>query len=59
MVDFKDNLELYKLMIEKLGITVLSRLEQDLNIKNSGIVIDTPALNLKNFDVIESIVSNF
>ncbi|RCK55284.1 mRNA cleavage and polyadenylation factor CLP1 [Candida viswanathii] len=59
MVDFNDNLDLYKLMIEKLGITVLSRLDQDLNIKNSGIIVDTPPLNLKNFDVIESIVSNF
>lgn len=59
MVDFNENLELYKLMIEKLGITVLSRLEQDLNVKNSGIIVDTPALTLKNFDVIESIVSNF
>ncbi|EMG45358.1 hypothetical protein G210_4461 [Candida maltosa Xu316] len=59
MVDFNDNLELYKLMISKLGITVLSRLDEDVNLKNSGIIVDTPALSLKNFDVIESIVSNF
>ena len=59
MADFNDNVDFYKLLIEKLGIAVLSRLDQDLNIKNSGVIIDTPALTLKNFDIVESMVSNF
>ncbi|KGQ98212.1 protein Clp1 [Candida albicans P87] len=59
MADFNDNVDFYKLLIEKLGIAVLSRLDQDLNIKNSGVIIDTPALTSKNFDIVESMVSNF
>lgn len=55
----KQNLDLYKYQIEQLGITVLSRLEQDLQCRDSGVVVDTPALGIKDFEVIEAIVGDF
>ncbi|KAK6460686.1 protein CLP1 [Scheffersomyces coipomensis] len=57
--DINQNLDLYKYQISKLGVTVLSRLEEDLSIRNSGIVIDTPPLSIKDFTIIENIVSDF
>ncbi|KAI5959473.1 CLP1 [Candida pseudojiufengensis] len=54
-----DNLDLYKYQISQLGITVLSRLENDLKVKNSGIIVDTPPLSIKDFAVIENIISDF
>ncbi|RLV93832.1 mRNA cleavage and polyadenylation factor CLP1 [Spathaspora sp. JA1] len=55
----RENLDLYKYQISQLGITVLSRLEQDLQVRNGGLIIDTPSLNIKDFNIIENIVSDF
>ncbi|EGW31230.1 uncharacterized protein SPAPADRAFT_141490 [Spathaspora passalidarum NRRL Y-27907] len=55
----RENLDLYKYQISQLGITVLSRLEQDLSVRNGGVIIDTPSLDIKDFSVIENIVSDF
>lgn len=57
--DFKDNLDLYKYQISKMGVTVMSRLEEDINVRNSGIIIDTPPLTIKDSTIIENIVSDF
>ncbi|KAK6200491.1 protein CLP1 [Scheffersomyces amazonensis] len=54
-----ENLDLYKYQISKLGVTVLSRLEEDITIRNSGIIIDTPSLTIKDITIIENIVSDF
>lgn len=58
-LDPADNLELYKYQTSKLGIVVTSRLEQDPQVRNSGVIIDTPALTIKDVGVIENIVSDF
>ncbi|KAK6455839.1 protein CLP1 [Scheffersomyces xylosifermentans] len=55
----EENLDLYKYQISKLGVTVLSRLEEDVNVRNGGIIIDTPPLSIKDITVIENIVSDF
>lgn len=55
----QDNLELYKYQISKLGVAVMSRLEEDITVKNSGLLIDTPPLSVKDFTIIENIVSDF
>lgn len=57
--DFQTNLELYKYQISKLGLAIMSRLEEDENIANSGVVIDTPPFTIKDYTVIENIVSDF
>lgn len=54
-----ENLELYKYQISQLGITVVSRLEQDATCRDSGVIVDTPPLGIKDFAVIESIISDF
>ncbi|KAI5968492.1 CLP1 [Candida theae] len=54
-----ENMDLYKYQVSQLGITVVSRLEQDLQCGNSGVVVDTPPLGIKEFDVIESIIGDF
>ena len=54
-----DNLELYKYQVSKLGVVVMSRLEEDADVRNSGVIIDTPALNIKDINVMENIVSDF
>lgn len=54
-----DNLDLYKYQISKLGVAVVSRMEEDIMVKNSGLLIDTPPLSIKDFTIIENIVSDF
>lgn len=54
-----DNLDLYKYQISKLGVAVVSRMEEDIAVKNSGLLIDTPPLSIKDFTIIENIVSDF
>lgn len=57
---FQDNLDLYKYQVSKLGVAVMSRLqENDLGVRLSGVLVDTPPLTIKDFSVIESIVSDF
>ncbi|ODV81501.1 protein CLP1 [Suhomyces tanzawaensis NRRL Y-17324] len=58
-VNFDDNLDLYKYQISKLGLTVMSRVEEDPKIKSSGIIIDTPPLAIKDISLIENIISDF
>ncbi|KAG5418119.1 CLP1 [Candida metapsilosis] len=55
----KENLDLFKYQISQLGITVVSRLEQDPQCRDSGIIVDTPPLGIKDYPVIESIISDF
>ncbi|KAI5967330.1 CLP1 [Candida margitis] len=57
--EIKENLDLYKYQISQLGITVLSRLEHDARCRDSGVVVDTPPLGIKDFDIIQSIISDF
>lgn len=59
MLDFEKNIDHFNFQISKLGVTVLSRLEEDINIRNGGIIIDTPQLNMKHFNIIENIISDF
>lgn len=54
-----ENLDLYKYQISKLGVAVMSRMEEDITVKNSGLLIDTPPLSIKDFTIIENIVSDF
>lgn len=54
-----DNLKFYKYNVSRLGVTVCSRLEEDENLKKSGLIIDTPALSYKNIQLIEDIISDF
>ncbi|CCE80364.1 Piso0_003480 [Millerozyma farinosa CBS 7064] len=55
----EDNLELYKYQISRLGIAVMSRLEEDVLLKSSGLIIDTPPLSIKDVTIIENIISDF
>lgn len=57
--NFNENIELYKYQISKLGVAVMSRLEEDINVKNSGLLVDTPPLSMKDITVIENIVSDY
>lgn len=57
--DFNTNLELYKYQVSRLGVAAISRLEEDMSIKNSGMIIDTPALSFKDVGLIENILSDF
>lgn len=57
--DFNTNIDLYKYQVEQLGEVTMERLNKDPMIKNSGCVIDTPPLTIKNYDIIESIISSF
>ncbi|EGV66140.1 hypothetical protein CANTEDRAFT_112565 [Yamadazyma tenuis ATCC 10573] len=57
--DFAANLDLYRHHISKLGVATMSRLEEDIAVKNSGVIIDTPALTIKDIRLIEDIVSDF
>lgn len=57
--DIDKNMKFYKYNISRLGITACSRLEEDEKMNKSGIFIDTPALNIKNIQLIEDIISDF
>ncbi|KAH3685079.1 hypothetical protein WICPIJ_003956 [Wickerhamomyces pijperi] len=57
--DINTNLKFYKENISRLGLTALSRLQVDLDIKRTGMIVDTPPLGLKNIDLIQDIVSDF
>lgn len=58
-VNINDNVELFKYQASQLGKAALSRIAQDDDIRVGGIVIDTPALGMKDFPVIECLVSEF
>ncbi|CUM67173.1 uncharacterized protein PRCAT00004866001 [Priceomyces carsonii] len=57
--NIKDNDELYKYQISRMGVAVMSRIEEDINVRNGGLIIDTPPLSIKDFNIIENIVSDF
>lgn len=57
--NYKSNVELFKYQVSKLGIAVMSKLEEDSIIRDSGLIIDTPAFTTKDFNIIENIVSDF
>lgn len=54
-----ENLELYKYQVSKLGVATMSRFEDDILIKNSGLIIDTPPLTRNDFNLIENVISDF
>ncbi|KAI5953224.1 CLP1 [Candida jiufengensis] len=58
-IDIHDNLDLYKYQLSQLGNLVSSRLENDTICNNSGIIVDTPSLGMKEFPIIENIISDF
>ncbi|KAI0463543.1 hypothetical protein LJB42_002543 [Komagataella kurtzmanii] len=53
------NEPLYKYEVSRLGVSCLSRLEEDPIVGNSGLVVDTPPLSIKNLNIIENIISDF
>lgn len=57
--NFTQNTDLYNYQVSKLGVAAISRLEDDPEVKNSGMIIDTPPLALKDIKLIENIVSDF
>lgn len=57
--DIAENVELFKYQVSQLGVAALSRLDQDESIRQGGMIIDTPPLSMKEFTVIENIVSDF
>lgn len=54
-----ENVELFKYQVSQLGVAALSRFSDDNSIRTSGMIIDTPALSMKDITVIENIVSDF
>ncbi|CDK25710.1 unnamed protein product [Kuraishia capsulata CBS 1993] len=56
---FSDNDKLYKYEISQLGISVLSRLRNDQVVGESGLVVDTPAFKITDYELIENIISDF
>ncbi|CAN3358793.1 mRNA cleavage and polyadenylation factor Clp1p [Diutina catenulata] len=59
-----DNLDQYKYQISKLGVAVMSRMEQDRDVGSAGCVIDTPSFLgtntlTKSFPIIENLISDF
>lgn len=57
--DFALNLDYYKHQVSQLGITLLSRFDQDRIVNDSGCIIDTPPLTIKDISLIENIVADF
>ncbi len=54
-----ENLGFYKHNVSRLGVTVCSRMEEDEEVNKSGMIVDTPPLNIKDASLIEDIVSDF
>lgn len=54
-----ENGDLYKYQVLQLGVAALLRMRQDDAVRAGGMVIDTPALAIHNFDVIEAVVLDF
>lgn len=52
------NLEFYKENVSRLGLTALSRLQVDPDIRSSGMIVDTPPLGIKDIGLIQDIVSD-
>ncbi|VEU22600.1 DEKNAAC103724 [Brettanomyces naardenensis] len=57
--NYRDNLELYKFLIEQLSESVEKRLESSSDVRSSGIVIDTPALHIGDCELIQHILDRF
>ncbi|KAH3669322.1 hypothetical protein OGAPHI_001443 [Ogataea philodendri] len=54
-----DNVKLYNYQVQQLGQSVRQRLDQDQKLKKAGVIIDTPAFTIKDYDIIENIVNSF
>lgn len=54
-----ENVELYKHQVSQLGVAALTRMADDNAVRTGGFIIDTPPLGMKDYNVIESIVSDF
>lgn len=54
-----ENLKFYKHNVSRLGVTVCSRMEEDEAVSKSGMIVDSPALKIKDAGLIEDIVSDF
>lgn len=57
--NINSNFDYYKHQISKLGLVLMSRMEEDIDVKNSGIIVDTPPLSIKDISLIENIVADF
>lgn len=57
--DIAENTELYKHQISQLGVASLSRMAEDDAVRTAGVIVDTPALSMKDVAIIEGIVSDF
>ncbi|CAK9437780.1 uncharacterized protein LODBEIA_P21580 [Lodderomyces beijingensis] len=55
----RENEQLYRYVVDQLGICVLSKLESDEVVRSSGCIVDTPALGMGEFDTISAIVADF
>ncbi|KIN00369.1 hypothetical protein OIDMADRAFT_42295 [Oidiodendron maius Zn] len=58
----EDNTKLYKPVLTRMALAATSRLSDDLDIKNSGMIIDTPGVISQGkggYDLISHIVSEF
>ncbi|KAK6338082.1 Cleavage polyadenylation factor subunit clp1 [Orbilia brochopaga] len=49
----------YKKLVTRMGVAVNSRLEEDIEAKNTGLIIDAPPLDQTNSDLISYIVAEF
>ncbi|QPG73729.1 hypothetical protein FOA43_001042 [Brettanomyces nanus] len=57
--NYRDNLKLYKYLIERLSDSVEKRLMASEDVRKAGIVIDTPAFHIGDFEVIQEIIDDF
>lgn len=57
--DINENVELFKYQVSQLGVAALTRVAEDSSVRVGGVIIDTPPLGMKDYSVVESIVSDF
>lgn len=57
--DISENVDLFKYQVSQLGVAALTRVADDSSVRTSGVIIDTPPLGMKDYTVIENIVSDF
>lgn len=57
--NISENVELYKYQLSQLGVAALTRATEDDSVRSSGMIIDTPPLSMKDYTVIENIISDF
>lgn len=57
--NYRDNLKLYKFLIKQLSESIYNRMQQSPDIKKGGLIVDTPAFHIGDFDVIQEIIDDF